>query len=183
MHLRLKRVIHPFANPSRYSGFTLVELLIVMTILSILATIAVSSWLGFWNRFRLDQAREQVHQALKEAQIKARQYRLSWQASFRTQNNLVQWAVHAETTPAANITWHTLDESVRLDPETTLHQVGGVYRIQFDHDGRVNGRLGRLTLHSQSDTQLKRCVVVSTLLGAMRLSENQRQPDDGRFCY
>ena len=73
--------------------------------------------------------------------------------------------------------------SIQIDDETTFASAGGVYYVQFDEDGNVQYRLGRLTLSSTNDPSLKRCVIVSTLIGAIRSSKEQTTPKDGKLCY
>ncbi|MBD2358172.1 type II secretion system protein [Tolypothrix sp. FACHB-123] len=166
------------------SGFTVVELLAVILVVGILSAIAVPSWLSFVNTRRLNVAQDEVYRAMRQAQSEAKRQKLTWQASFRENNGIVQWAIHPENVNPANAKWQNLDATVRLDQETTLQQSNGVRRIQFDHMGIVaQPPLGKITLSNKSGGKAKRCVFVSTILGAMRTSKEQNTPQDGKYCY
>ncbi|BCL37895.1 Tfp pilus assembly protein FimT/FimU [Nostoc sp. MS1] len=166
-------------------GFTLPEVLVTVLFIGILATLALPNWLVFVDNQRLNQAQSQVYNAIRQAQSQASKEKLTWQASFREQNGIVQWAVHPATVSPTVNDWNNLDSRVNLDAETTLQQSNGVRRIQFDHLGSVKQPpLGRITLSSKSRSRIKRCVFVSTILGAMRTAqERTRANSDGDYCY
>ncbi|MFQ4144064.1 type II secretion system protein [Chlorogloeopsis sp. ULAP02] len=170
---------------SSSSGFTLLEMLVVTVVISILCVIATPSWLSFMHTRRLNVAQNEVYRAMRQAQSEAKKEKLTWQASFRNNNGIVQWAVHPASVSPANANWNNLDSNIRLDGETTLQQSGGVRRIRFDYMGSVDQPpLGRITLSSQHGGKAKRCVFVSTILGAMRTAKEQAQPDqNGKYCY
>ncbi|MBD2204050.1 type II secretion system protein [Calothrix sp. FACHB-1219] len=166
------------------SGFTVVELLAVILVVGILSAIAVPNWLSFVNVRRLNVAQDEVYRAMRQAQSEAKKQKLTWQASFRESNGIVQWAIHPANMNPVNANWNDLDAAVRLDQETTLQQSNGVRRIQFDHMGTVEQPpLGRITLSSKKGGKAKRCVFVSTILGAMRTSKEQNTAQDGKYCY
>jgi Tfp pilus assembly protein FimT len=166
---------------SSTSGFTLLETIVIVAIIGILVAIAVPSWISFLNTQQLNIARDEVYQAIRQAQTSARYHRVIWQTSFRQQNDTVQWAIHpANISPT---TWKNLVGNIQLDGETSLQLAGGVRRIQFDEDGNVNGQLGRITLSNPRDSRTKRCVIVSTLIGSIRVSADNPRSQNGRFCY
>ena len=165
------------------SGFTLLESLVVVILLGILAGIATPSWIAFWNDQKIATAQGQVVEILHSAQESAKQRKLSRQASFRTQNGRVQWAIHAIGADLSSLPWQSLEAGIQLDSESTFPLTNTVYRVQFNQKGEVNGQLGRLTLSISSSPMTKRCVFVSTLLGAIRVGETRSRPDNGKFCY
>jgi len=166
------------------AGFTLLELLVIVVIIGIFAGMMVPSWSSMMNTQRLNRAQDEVYQAMRQAQNNATHHHLTWQASFRDTTGTVEWAIHPVTTDMTGASWNPLDGMVRLDDETTLQTAsGGIRRIQFNDEGRVNGQLGRLTLSGKMGGKTKRCVIVSTLLGVIRTGKDNARAQDGKFCY
>ncbi|GAB4459711.1 MAG: hypothetical protein OHK0037_05660 [Elainellaceae cyanobacterium] len=152
-------------------GFTLVEKIAVMAIIGVLMAIAAPSWLTFFHIRSLNAAQDTVFQTIRLAQIQAEQTRAHWQASFRTDSyGFAQVAAHSVTTPPDQILWRDLETGIEFHvDEMTFPQTNGVYRVRFNHLGQVHGvMLGRVTLIRQNNLRVKRCVTVSTLLGAVR---------------
>ena len=169
------------------TGFTLLETLVVVAIIASLAAIAASSWLYLLSVLNLNTAQDEILQAMRKAQQNARLHRIVWQFTIRqTSDGQVQWAISpskSDTTEVEITTWRTLASPVQLDQrETTLLNVNGTHRVQFNHLGAVNGRLGRVTLSLRGSSKTKRCVIVSTLLGALRSGSNQSRAENGRYC-
>lgn len=165
-------------------GFTLLEMLSVIFIVGVIAAIAAPSWLAFMEGKRLNVGRDELYLGLREAQTKAQRRGLDWQFSLRERNGAVEWATHPKSVPSAMAQWTALEStSLKIDDETTFATSGGTYYVRFDDDGNVQYRLGRVTLSSSRVPTLKRCVVVSTIIGAMRKSKEQSTPRDGKLCY
>ncbi len=171
-------------------GFTLLEVLVVMALIGILSAIAAPSWLGFANNQRLNSAQSRASSALNLARSNAKRTQSMWQATFRNMPTIAQYAIHPDppsTTDKTywdNLPWENFAEGVRIDddmnsksrttftPLTAIPEPN-VYRVQFKAQGNPNGlgELGQITFVNRSGDR-KKCVIISTILGAMRLAEN-----------
>ncbi|MDE5091570.1 MAG: prepilin-type N-terminal cleavage/methylation domain-containing protein [Trichodesmium sp. St18_bin3_1_1] len=173
------------------AGFSMIELMITVSMIGALAAIAAPGWSALINNQRLRASNNRAYQIIKTAQTKAIQHKTTWQASFQQeQGKTIKWAVHQATVEPEKANWENLNSFIQVDDETTLYKYpsskypsSNIWRVQFNHKGHVNGRLGRLTLSLQSGGKAKRCVLVSTLLGKMRISKDQPKPKDEKYCY
>jgi prepilin-type N-terminal cleavage/methylation domain-containing protein len=177
----VKKIFHNRSN----RGFTLVETLVVVVAIGILIGLGLPNWLAFVETRRLNTAQSEIYHAMRQAQSQAKKEKLTWQASFREHNGIVQWAVHPATVNPSAAHWNKLDTNVRLDEETTLRESDGIRQIQFDYRGSVKQPpLGRVTLSSKYTGKAKRCVYISTILGAIRMEkEHNRANSSGDYCY
>ncbi|MEQ9355673.1 pilus assembly FimT family protein [Coleofasciculus chthonoplastes] len=173
----------PKPVPSDTAGFTLLELIVVVFMIGILSAIAAPAWLHFTNIQRLNTAQYEVYQAMQAAKRNAKLKKVDWQASFREQDEIVQWAVHPETVTPATAHWQSLDPNIRLDDETTITPSNGVYKVEFDFKGNTKPPLRRLTLTTKQGGNAKRCVFVSTILGTLRMAKDNPTPKDDKYCY
>jgi Tfp pilus assembly protein FimT len=197
---------HRYVNLAT-AGFTIIELSIILFMLGIFSAIAAPNWLAFINNNHLRTSQDRIYWAIRIAQSNAKRDKISWQASFREQNGIVQWAVHPAHISPNQITetisdelteskWHRFAQKIKIDTSnTTLDKVdpannqlktsGNTYRALFNHNGCpvpnpedhcttiAQGQLGRITLkHEQLSEKNSRCVIVSTIIGAMRTAED-----------
>lgn len=167
-----------------HQGFTLTEVLIVIFMMGVLAAIATPSWLAFIEARRLSVAQDQVYRVLREAQSHAKREKMTWQASFRESDHVVQWAIHPANATPTTANWQSMDSAIRIvdtainsrDPhDTTLYfdRFHSLWRIQFNYKGHPNGQLGKITLSTHSGSHAKRCAIISTLIGAMRTAQDE----------
>ena len=89
------RVNNQYPNKVNYStGFTLFELIIVVTIIGIICAIAAPAWFSFIERQRLNSAQNQIYRAMQQAKSQAILQKVTWQFSLQEANDAVVWAVH-----------------------------------------------------------------------------------------
>lgn len=175
-------------STSNQRGFTLLEMLVVIVGVGVVAAIAAPGWMSFMERSRLNVGRDELYLGMREAQSKAQARRSVQQFSLRERDGFIEWVVHSmDVLPDAS-RWEQLDsKSIHIDSETTFVSTAGTYYVRFDEHGNPH-RLGRMTISGDRFSKNKRCVVISTLIGAARKAEDKPTPDptyraSDRFCY
>lgn len=200
------------------SGFTLIEVLVVIAMVGILSAIAAPSWLTFVARQRLNKANDSVLAALQEAQGQAKKTKRSYSVSVKLNNNIPQISVHPGVTPPPNTppsNWSNIGKDSDIKPgqillltningnNTATNNVNTFglttpKTITFDLTGSLelpvktgnqgltavqNQRLGNdkglvialATPQPNNPSQpsnLKRCVIVQTLIGGIRTAKD-----------
>lgn len=166
-------------------GFTLLESLVVIGIIGVLGVTAGPSWVTFLEKWRLSDAQSELYSAIRITQTNAQNNRLNWQFSIReTPTGDVEWASHPQHEMPT--IWQKLgNDAIDIDlADTTLDSRNGVYYIRFNYKGNLVSRTRTFTLTSSMAPSIKRCVVMSNLLGAMRQAKEQEKPSSsGRYCY
>ncbi len=160
------------------NGFTLIELIVVMLIVSVLTAIAAPSWLALLNRQKLNTATEKIYLYLQDGKNKAQQQNRAYRVSFRNDNGVPQVAVNLERNvtlnPSSNM-WENLSEGTT---GLTFDLTDGA-SIIFNHDGTINedsdiniNESINVNMVNQASAS-QRCIVVSTLLGSLRKAEGE----------
>ncbi len=167
----------------RAAGFTLLELMIVLTIIGILSAIAAPGWNSFYTTRQLSTAQEQIQGSIKLGQHLAKTQRRPYRFVIEQYGDVVRWGITAD--PNIPIEWRSTVQNITIDTnQTTFRQVKdkSQWFMVLDDDGTVTGQLGRVTLVSKMVSE-QRCVIMSTLLGETRKGQRQRV-NQGKFsCY
>jgi prepilin-type N-terminal cleavage/methylation domain-containing protein len=182
----------PLPVRASQQGFTLMELIVVVAIAGILGTIAAPSWVQFWDAQRARGAQDEAYLSIRQTQSNAIRTNRRWRIAFRNnlENGTGQWSTYpiessesSAQPPASQLRWQTLANRVKIDQqETTLRTANGVWIVDFNQRGAVHGQLGRVTVIAGDRPTSRRCVIVSTLGGALREGHAVQAPADQRQC-
>ena len=200
-------------SSSLNQGFTFTEIVFTVVVIGIIIAIISPSWLGFIARQQLRVSNNTIYWAMQNARSQARAERVSWQVTFRinSDKNKIQYTIHsAEIMPIhlSESLWQDLPDGIEIDlDETTLLKIDpitnnvkrsqtGYYRTIFNYKGcpvywatdectQTSLRAkGRMTIKHQFLEDQRRCVIVSTLIGALRTAKDVSEAkSNGKNCY
>ncbi|HEY9771088.1 MAG TPA: GspH/FimT family pseudopilin [Coleofasciculaceae cyanobacterium] len=138
------------------SGFTLIEMLVTITVVGVIAAIAAPNFLGMLNRNRVNNAAQQVEGALKEAQRQAMRRGKPCSFNVNTTNSTISGGCLL-----SNRELNTNSYTIQLNSNTTT--------ITFSGKGNITGTPSPVLVVSiPNGTNLQRCVVIDSLLGSLR---------------
>lgn len=153
-------------------GFTLLEVLVVAFIITILAALGFPSLLQMRNNSVLNKGQDAVTLAISNAQAKARQRKVSMQASFRQNGNYIEWAVHPPLDPTTlpENAWQKIEERDLTINGSNLGGTESPWTIEFDDRGQLANeeQTGEKIVLSITNGGSSRCAIVQTLLGTIR---------------
>ena len=175
------------------TGFTLIEILVVLIIIGVLFAIAAPSWTALMNRQRVGTVREQAVQVIREAQNKARLTRVPQAIVFDNNNNDGTIAPRAAIVARSlNLTTDKIDKSIiNIATINNWQTLGGgdvkgggidffagVGQLVFDGNGAIDEQttipfVVKVKPRNAS-AQTYRCAVVQTLLGSIRLTDGEK---------
>jgi prepilin-type N-terminal cleavage/methylation domain-containing protein len=176
----MKRFNRVRRSPYQQAGFTLLEILVIVVIVGILATIAAPSWLQYVANRQVEAAQDEIYQGIQQAQTQAIAQRSTWQFTVREQDEQVAWAIHPQSIAVDDIsTWQAFDPKITVDWDNTLESnQEQVYTLTFDFKGMVETQ-SIITVEDRADIAKKKCVLINNLLG--RTSKGQELSAPNRF--
>jgi type II secretory pathway pseudopilin PulG len=178
-------------------GFTLLEVLIIVILVGIFASIAAPSWLAFINRQRVRTVNDRVFQSLRLAQSEAKRTKRDIKIEFKS--NASNPPVDPPTvtfTPslATGGSTQTLNAGGEIKPGTIKLSAAScpvgactaATALTFNYNGVVdpvtNPGLPLVVTVSAVKGGSKQCVIVETLLGSMRTDEGEFNATTGQGC-
>ena len=165
---------NPRLRRNSTDGFTLIEMIIVIIMISVLFTIALPSWVSFLNNRRVGSARDEILQTLRQTQAEAVRTRREKTVSFNTTANPPQiTGFDGQPTPLGNGKFTAGMIGLQITPAAATS-------IIFRSTGALNlanpGNLPMtITVSAPANGNSTSCVIIETLLGSMR-SVNKGDP-------
>lgn len=159
---------------STSSGFSLLEVLVVIVLIAIVSAFAAPGWLGYLNRQRIGRTRGDLVQALQQAQTDARQ-RNSPRVVSIASNNPPQIEISAPGEDGIIVDLGG-DQTGALSLTGGPVTGGAIPSVTFDFKGQVEDTTVPF-IFSVTSSQIQnggvRCVIVSTLLGNIVQAEGE----------
>lgn len=151
----------PIQPKDTTSGFTLLEILVVIIIVGILAGIMAPGWLAFMNRQRVGAARSDLYDLLQRAQTDARQQREDRVVEITDPTGPT--VVYAGSAPGSA-------EERRLgNLEAGLVSVAGTASsVTFNYLGEPTGNVPFIFDLATVEGNARECVVITNLLGGLK---------------
>ena len=163
------------------NGYTLLELIVVVILLGVLASIAAPGWLGFINRQRVRTVNDRVFQSLRLAQSEAKRTKSDVKITFdKTVDPPI--VTFEPPLPTGGKT-QTLNAGGEIKPGTialTFNKPDtdpNKSSLTFDYQGNLTAGTTPATTPlfrvavSASPNGAKQCAIVETLIGGMRTGE------------
>ena len=168
------------------NGYTLIELIVVVILLGVLASIAAPGWLGFINRQRVRTVNDRVFQSLRLAQSEAKRTKREVTVTFNPGTATDTPKVTFNPALATGGSEQKLDGGGEVKPGTIALLTNAITpgdidiplnSIIFDYQGNVkklppstpNARF--VVSVSASPNGAKQCAIVETIIGGMRTGE------------
>jgi prepilin-type N-terminal cleavage/methylation domain-containing protein len=156
------------------AGFTMIEMLVVMVVLGVLATIAIPTFSRWYPNYRLRTATREIYSTIQAAKMTA----------VKENTNVVVWFDKDNETFGAFVDSNgdnSKDAGERSLKDGTLHEDLDLYDIGdfnlgtltfFDNRGLANGGWGNVKLMKKGDPNSRRMRIGIWLSGTVEISES-----------
>jgi prepilin-type N-terminal cleavage/methylation domain-containing protein len=186
----LTRLLLKSSQSPQRSGYTLIEMLVVVLIIAIMASIITPSFLAWANNQRVGSAKSQIADAIRKAQNEAKRTKTDRELRFDNNGGEPRYAITpmdntgAPKALTAITNWQSLagegsaKKGLQLKVSGATPETGG---IVFNPYGAVLVSGGNTTPFDNANNTTvftiqvamggnthKRCILVKTLLGATR---------------
>ena len=118
------------ASRKSEAGYTIIELLIIVLILGVFASIAAPSWLGFINRQRVRTVNGRVLQSLRTAQSEAKRSKRDITVTFDL----------TATTDPPTVTINPTDPATNPPQQRALTTTPPIQKVTLDAGGEIKPR-------------------------------------------
>ena len=160
------------------NGYTLLELIVVVILLGVLASIAAPGWLGFINRQRVRTVNDRVFQSLRLAQSEAKRTKIPVTITFSALPvdpptvTFVPPLPTGGSTQVLNAGGEIKPGTIALTVNTPATPTTPPNSLTFDYQGNLTaGTTPFYVTVAPSGGGTRQCVIVDTLLGGMRTAE------------
>lgn len=165
---------NPRLRRNSTDGFTLIEMIIVIIMISVLFAIALPSWVSFLNNRRVGSARDEILQTLRQTQAEAVRTRRAKTVSFNTASPPQITGFEGQPTPLGKGQFTAGMIGLQITPAAatsiTFRSTGALSNLTNPGDLPVT-----ITVSAPANGNSKSCVIIETLLGSMR-SVNKGDP-------
>ncbi|MEB3282702.1 MAG: GspH/FimT family pseudopilin [Lyngbya sp.] len=175
------------AGKSRRSevGFTIIEVMLVVSIIAIFAAIAAPAWDAFATRQRIRTVNNQVLRTLQTAQAEAKRTKQEITVTFDESVDPPQYQIGNQPEEDLNLNGEVPQGQIQIYVQAngndaidaiTFDYMGAVIDPEKIPDPQQKNTNGFTVTVSTPDGGFKQCVKVVTLLGAMITSEGNNCP-------